>query len=88
LLSGSGVDIDVCKDTPYESYAEISFKKIVYKESDAWARMMVRLEEVEERINIIDYAVDHLPSGPIKIDLPRSVSASEAANVLACAYSS
>ena len=82
IARGSGVDIDVRKDTPYEVYGDIPFKKIVYTEGDAWARMMVRVDEVEESINIIDYALDHLPVGPIKIDLPRSVPEGEAANVL------
>ncbi len=80
VARGSGVDIDVRKDEPYEAYAEIPFKEIVYKDGDTWARMNVRMDEVEESINIIEYAVDHLPSGPIKLNLPRSVPAGEAVN--------
>jgi Ni,Fe-hydrogenase III large subunit/NADH:ubiquinone oxidoreductase subunit C len=80
VARGSGVDIDVRKDEPYEAYAEIPFKEIVYKDGDTWARMNVRMDEVEESINIIDYVVDHLPSGPIKVNLPRSVPAGEAVN--------
>lgn len=78
VARGSGVDMDVRKDQPYAAYGEIPFKEIVYNDGDTWARMNVRLDEVEESINIIDYAVDHLPSGPIKIDLPRSVPVGEA----------
>jgi NADH-quinone oxidoreductase subunit D len=77
---GSGVDIDVRKDEPYEAYGEIPFKEIVYNNCDTWARMMVRMDEVEESINIIQYALDHLPSGPIKIELPRRVPEGEAVN--------
>jgi len=80
VARGSGVDIDVRKDEPYEAYAEIPFKEIVYKDGDTWARMNVRMDEVEESINIIEYVVDHLPSGPIKLNLPRSVPAGEAVN--------
>ena len=80
VARGSGVDIDVRKDEPYEAYGEIPFKEIVYKDGDTWARMNVRMDEVEESINIIDYVVDHLPSGPIKVNLPRSVPAGEAVN--------
>ena len=32
--------------------------------------MNVRMDEVEESINIIEYALDHLPSGPFRIDVP------------------
>jgi Ni,Fe-hydrogenase III large subunit/NADH:ubiquinone oxidoreductase subunit C len=80
VARGSGVDIDVRKDEPYEAYAEIPFKEIIYKDGDTWARMNVRMDEVEESINIIEYVVDHLPSGPIKVNLPRSVPAGEAVN--------
>lgn len=80
VARASGVDIDVRKDEPYEAYAEIPFKEIVYKDGDTWARMNVRMDEVEESINIIDYVVDHLPSGPIRLNLPRSVPAGEAVN--------
>ena len=80
VARGSGVDIDVRKDEPYEAYGEIPFKAIVYRDGDTWARMNVRMDEVEESINIIEYVVDHLPTGPIKINLPRSVQVGEAVN--------
>lgn len=78
VARGSGVDIDVRKDEPHEAYGEIPFKEIVYTTGDTWARMNVRMDEVEESINIIDYALDHLPSGPFRVDVPRSVPAGEA----------
>jgi Ni,Fe-hydrogenase III large subunit/NADH:ubiquinone oxidoreductase subunit C len=78
VARGSGVDIDVRKDDPHEAYGEIPFKEIVYTSGDVWARMNVRMDEVEESINIIDYALDHMPSGPFRINVPRSVPAGEA----------
>jgi NADH:ubiquinone oxidoreductase subunit D len=54
VARGSGVDIDVRKDEPYEAYGEIPFKEIVYTSGDTWGRMNVRMDEVEESINIID----------------------------------
>ena len=80
VARASGVDIDVRKDEPYEAYGEIPFKEIVYNSGDTWGRMNVRMDEVEESINIIEYAVDHLPSGPIRIITARSVPAGEAVN--------
>ncbi|HSV50346.1 MAG TPA: NADH-quinone oxidoreductase subunit C, partial [Candidatus Acidoferrales bacterium] len=73
IARGSGVDIDVRKDIPYETYSEIPFKEIVYPDGDVWARMNVRMDEVEESISIIEYALDHLPSGPIRVDVAHSV---------------
>lgn len=78
VARASGYDVDIRKDAPYEVYGEIPFKEIVYTEGDTWARMNVRMDEVEESINIIEYALDHMPSGPYRIDLPRSVPEGEA----------
>src|SRR5208283_3603338 len=78
VARGSGYDIDVRKDEPYEAYGEIPFKEIVYTTGDTWARMNVRMDEVEESINIIQYAVDHLPTGPFRVVVPRNVPAGEA----------
>jgi membrane-bound hydrogenase subunit alpha len=78
VARGSGVDIDVRKDEPYEAYGEIPFKKIVHSTCDTWARMNVRMDEVEESVNIIEYALDHLPAGAYRIRAPRVVPAGEA----------
>jgi formate hydrogenlyase subunit 5 len=77
---GSGVDIDVRKDEPYEAYGEIPFKLITYDEGDTWARMNVRMDEVEESINIIEYALDNLPDGSFRVRVPRVVPAGETVN--------
>ncbi len=78
IARGSSVDIDVRKDEPYEAYGEIPFKEITYTQGDAWARMMVRVDEVEESIQIIEYALDHMPAGAYRIKVPRVVPAGEA----------
>ncbi len=77
---GSGVDIDVRKDEPYEAYGEIPFKLITYNEGDTWARMNVRMDEVAESIKIIEYALDNLPAGPYRVRVPRVVPAGEVVN--------
>jgi len=78
VARASGVSMDVRKDEPYEAYGEIPFKLITRTEGDSWARLMVRLDEVTESINIIDYALDHMPQGPFRIKVPRVVTAGEA----------
>ena len=80
VARGSGYDIDVRKDEPYEVYGEIPFKEIVYTSGDTWARMNVRMDEVEESIKIIEYAVDNLPKGPIRVPVSRYVPVGEAVN--------
>jgi NADH-quinone oxidoreductase subunit D len=78
VARGSGYDIDVRKDDPYEAYGEIPFKEIVYTTGDTWARMNVRMDELEESINIIEYALDNMPKGPFRVDVPRYVPVGEA----------
>jgi len=78
VARGSGVDIDVRKDEPYEAYGEIPFEVITKDAGDTWARMNVRMDEVEESIKIIEYALDHLPSGAYRVRVPRVVPAGEA----------
>ena len=78
VARGSNVDIDIRKDQPYETYGEIPFKVIVHDTCDTWARMNVRMDEIEESVKIIEYALDHMPSGPFRIDVSRTVPAGEA----------
>jgi formate hydrogenlyase subunit 5 len=78
VARGSGIDCDVRKLAPYEGYDEIPFKQIIYKEGDSWARMNVRMDELIESINIIEYVLDHMPSGPVKVKAPRVIPQGEA----------
>jgi len=78
VARASGVDMDVRKDDPYEAYGEIPFKLITRTEGDTYARLMVRLDEVNESIRIIEYALDHLPQGAFRVKVPRVVLAGEA----------
>jgi formate hydrogenlyase subunit 5 len=80
VARGSDVSLDARKEEPYEAYGEIPFKLITYNSGDSWARLMVRLDEIVESINIIDYAVDNLPTGPFRVRVPRVVPAGEAVN--------
>ncbi len=65
VARGSGVDVDLRRDDPYAAYGEIPFDVMVEQDGDILAKTMVRLRETVESINIIEYALDALPSGPI-----------------------
>jgi len=78
VLRGSGVASDVRKDDPYAAYGEIPFNVISYKECDTWARLMVRAEEVLESLDIIDYALSHLPGGRLRVRVQRKIPEGEA----------
>jgi NADH-quinone oxidoreductase subunit D len=78
VARASGVEFDIRKDEPYEAYGEIPFKLITRQEGDTYARLMVRLGEITESINIVTYALEHLPTGPYRIRAPRTVPKGEA----------
>jgi Ni,Fe-hydrogenase III large subunit/Ni,Fe-hydrogenase III component G len=60
----SGVDLDIRRDHPYEAYGHLSFKVPVYQAGDVRHRVLVRIDEVAESIQIIRAAVRGLPDGP------------------------
>ncbi len=78
VARGSGLKIDVRKHDPYAAYGEIPFEEVTYREGDSWARFMVRLDEVAQSIDIIEQAVDDLPSGPFRVRVPRRMPGGEA----------
>lgn len=62
---GSGVKIDVRKDDPYAWYGEVDFQLVTRSEGDVLARMLVRLYEALESIDIVRQVLSKLPKGPI-----------------------
>jgi NADH dehydrogenase I D subunit len=65
-LRGSGVEYDVRKAMPYSSYQDFEFDIPTQPEGDAYARYLVRMEEMRQSIRIIEQALDKLPDGPVK----------------------
>ncbi len=66
VARGSGINFDVRKDEPYSVYSEFDFDVPVYEEGDSMARYMVRMDEIEQSMRIIEQALDKLPEGEIK----------------------
>lgn len=69
-LRASGVKHDVRLDDPYSAHDEIPFSVVTWDTHDCYARIKVRMGEVHESINIIRYALDHLPSGDFRLKIP------------------
>ena len=69
-LRASGIKSDVRADDPYIAYDRIPFEVITYDWCDVAARVMVRVDEVLEAIRIIEYCLDHMPRGPIRVKVP------------------
>jgi len=77
-LRASGIKEDVRADEPYAAYGETPFQVIVHGGGDVLCRALVRIEEMTESINIVRYALDHIPDGPVRIRAPVTVPAGEA----------
>ena len=52
------------KRIPYAAYNEVQFNEIVRTEGDCFARYMVRMNEIEESLHIIEQLIDNIPEGP------------------------
>lgn len=65
LARGSGIPYDVRKDEPYSIYDRFDFNIPVYDDGCCLSRYMVRLDEIEESLKIIEQAMDTIPDGPI-----------------------
>jgi NADH-quinone oxidoreductase subunit D len=66
VARGSGINFDVRKHEPYSVYPEFDFDIPVFEEGDSMARYMVRMEEIEQSMRIIEQALDKLPEGEVK----------------------
>lgn len=67
----SGIDADARRDHPFAAYGVLSPRVVVFQEGDVWARMMVRIEEAREAVQLIARAVEQMPSGEVAAPFPR-----------------
>ena len=75
MLRGSGVEWDLRKKQPYETYAEVDFDIPVGTNGDCYDRYLVRIEELRQSNRIIQQCVDWLRKnpGPVILDDPKFV---------------
>jgi NADH-quinone oxidoreductase subunit D/NADH-quinone oxidoreductase subunit C/D len=62
----SGVSCDVRKLYPYEIYDQLDFKEVINDGCDSWARYLVRMEEIQQSISIVEQLIDNIPEGEIQ----------------------
>ncbi|HET9200870.1 MAG TPA: NADH-quinone oxidoreductase subunit D [Dehalococcoidia bacterium] len=70
MLRGSGVAWDIRKADPYDVYDRMDFEIPVGYQGDCYDRFLVRFEEMQQSIAIVKQALDALPGGPEKVDIP------------------
>ena len=76
-LRASGVPMDVRKDDPYAVYDEIPFEVCTADTCDVLGRTVVRIKELLQSYNIIEFLLKNLPAGPIAVRAPRRAKPNE-----------
>lgn len=69
----SGWTCDIRKTTPYGIYSELKFDEIVATEGDSYTRYLVRMEEIEQSLRIIEQLIDNIPEGDICAKVPKVI---------------
>ena len=78
IARGSGIDYDLRRDDPYGYYDQLDWDVVTEDGCDNYARVLVRLREVEESAKIIEQCVDLLEDWPeddreIQSNVPRTI---------------
>ena len=68
FLRGSGSDYDVRKDCPYAVYDRLPFDVPVGTRGDNMDRYLVRMEEMEQSMRIVERALADMPPGPVLVN--------------------
>ena len=68
FLRGCGVALDVRKAQPYFAYDRVSFDIPTGEHGDNYDRYLVRMEETEQSMRIVEQALAQIPAGPVNVD--------------------
>lgn len=71
VARGSGLALDVRKESPYAAYDKVTFQLITRDGCDLYARTCVRLHEIPESIKIIRQVVQDMPSGEYRTPITK-----------------
>ncbi|CAL4320257.1 NADH-quinone oxidoreductase subunit C/D [Buchnera aphidicola] len=70
-LRATGLDLDIRKWRPYSGYQNYVFEiPIGNGISDCYSRVMIKVEEIYQSLNILKQCLKNMPKGPFKSDHP------------------
>ena len=69
VARGSGLSVDVRKETPYAAYGKVDFDIVTRDGCDLYARTCVRLHEVLESVKIIRQVIRDIPEGETRVHM-------------------
>lgn len=70
LLRSTGVKYDVRKANPYSGYEKFEFDIPTAKNGDCYDRYLIRMEEMRQSLRIVKQALEGMPEGPYRADVP------------------
>ena len=71
VARAAGLRMDVRQDTPYDAYADIGVRAVVPQDivgearGDAYDITLVRIYEIEQSLDIIEFCLDNMPEGKL-----------------------
>jgi NADH-quinone oxidoreductase subunit D len=65
MLRATGLKHDIRRAEPYSIYDRFEFDIPTGTQGDVYDRMLVRLEEINQSIRIIEQAIEQMPEGPV-----------------------
>jgi NADH-quinone oxidoreductase subunit D len=77
VARASGVDVDFRRDDPLPPYDQLDFSVVTNTAGDAWARTIVRVEEIEVSMELCAQILQDIPDGPIEVRASRRVPAGQ-----------
>lgn len=70
MIRGCGIPYDLRKAIPYSSYDKFDFEIPTREEGDVFARYQVRVEEMYQSLRITQQAIDGMPEGDFRANVP------------------
>jgi NADH-quinone oxidoreductase subunit D len=68
ILRSTGLPHDLRKSQPYCGYENYEFDVITKDTSDVYGRFLIRIEEMEQSLRIVEQCLDRLKPGPVMIE--------------------
>lgn len=68
VLRGAGKPYDIRRAYPHLGYENYQFEIPTHKDGDAYARYLVRMEEMRQSASIVEQAINKLKKGPVITD--------------------
>ena len=73
FLRACGVPLDTRKASPYFVYDRLRFDVPTGEHGDNYDRYLVRMEEMEQSMRIVEQALAQIPAGPLDVDVEGNV---------------